>query len=59
MQKGEGRDYSGDPHKVDGLSGATITANGVNNMLKNYLQHYSAYMSSQKSGEQSEGVASN
>jgi Na+-transporting NADH:ubiquinone oxidoreductase subunit C len=59
MQKGEGRDYDGESHKVDGLSGATITANGVNNMLKNYLQYYSAFLESQKSGEQSEVVASN
>lgn len=59
MQKGEGKDYSGDSHKVDGLSGATITANGVNNMLKNYLQYYSSFLSSQKSGEQTEVVAVN
>jgi Na+-transporting NADH:ubiquinone oxidoreductase subunit C len=43
MQKGEGKDYSGDDHMVDGLSGATITANGVNAMLKNYLTAYKAY----------------
>lgn len=59
MQKGEGRDYSGDSHKVDGLSGATITANGVNNMLKNYLQYYSSFLSSQRSGQQTEVVAVN
>lgn len=50
MQKGEGRDYSGDEHKVDGLSGATITAVGVNNMLKNYLQSYKSYMDKIKEG---------
>jgi Na+-transporting NADH:ubiquinone oxidoreductase subunit C len=44
MQKGEGSDYSDDPHKVDGLSGATITADGVNKMLKSYLEHYQAYI---------------
>ena len=59
MQKGEGKDYSGDTHKVDGMSGATITANGVNNMLKNYLQYYSAFLTSQKSGQQTEVVAVN
>ncbi|MCR9017347.1 NADH:ubiquinone reductase (Na(+)-transporting) subunit C [Aquiflexum gelatinilyticum] len=59
MQKGEGKDYSSDTHKVDGLSGATITANGVNNMLKNYLQYYSSFLSSQKSGNQTEVVAEN
>ncbi len=50
MQKGEGRDYDGDEHKVDGLSGATITAVGVNNMLKNYLQSYKSYMDKIKEG---------
>lgn len=49
MQKGEGIDYSDSPHKVDGLSGATITAKGVNNMLQNYLGYYKAYIESQKS----------
>ncbi|KPQ09496.1 MAG: Na+-transporting NADH:ubiquinone oxidoreductase subunit NqrC [Algoriphagus marincola HL-49] len=51
MQKGEGKDYSSDPHKVDGMSGATITANGVNAMVKNYLNHYQAYIESKKSNE--------
>ncbi|MGY6558532.1 MAG: NADH:ubiquinone reductase (Na(+)-transporting) subunit C [Nitritalea sp.] len=51
MQKGEGRDYSDDAHKVDGLSGATITAVGVNNMLKAYMSHYSAYIQKRRSGE--------
>ncbi|WP_339924118.1 NADH:ubiquinone reductase (Na(+)-transporting) subunit C [uncultured Cyclobacterium sp.] len=50
MQKGEGKDYSGDPHKIDGMSGATITANGVNNMLKNYLNYYQSYMDKKKEG---------
>nr|WP_245189483.1 NADH:ubiquinone reductase (Na(+)-transporting) subunit C [Lunatimonas salinarum] len=51
MQKGEGKDYSGDPHKVDGLSGATITAVGVNNMLQAYLGHYKAYLEKVKSNQ--------
>jgi Na+-transporting NADH:ubiquinone oxidoreductase subunit C len=29
-----------DEHHIDGMSGATITANGVNEMLKNYLEYY-------------------
>ncbi|MFC5627245.1 NADH:ubiquinone reductase (Na(+)-transporting) subunit C [Algoriphagus winogradskyi] len=49
MQKGEGKDYSDDPHQVDGMSGATITAKGVNNMLKNYLGYYEAYIENKKS----------
>ena len=45
MVKGE----SGDPsiygdNEVDGLSGATITAVGVNNMLRNYLTYYEPYL---------------
>jgi Na+-transporting NADH:ubiquinone oxidoreductase subunit C len=46
MMKGEGKDYSSDLHKVDGMSGATITANGVNSMLKGYMGHYEAYIKS-------------
>jgi Na+-transporting NADH:ubiquinone oxidoreductase subunit C len=59
MQKGEGKDYSSDKHKVDGLSGATITANGVNNMLKNYLNHYNAYLEKQKSSKSSDMASLN
>lgn len=32
--------YEDEPHKVDGLSGATLTANGVNAMMKSYLLGY-------------------
>ncbi len=46
MMKGEGFDYSNDPHKVDGLSGATLTAKGVNNMLLEYLSLYEKYLKS-------------
>ncbi len=59
MQKGEGKDYSGDPHKVDGLSGATITANGVNDMLRNYLSHYKEYLKTKKSTGNSEVASIN
>ncbi|UCS95324.1 NADH:ubiquinone reductase (Na(+)-transporting) subunit C [Echinicola marina] len=44
MQKGEGKDYSSNPHMVDGMSGATLTAKGVNNMLTNYLGAYQSYL---------------
>ncbi|HNT51681.1 MAG TPA: NADH:ubiquinone reductase (Na(+)-transporting) subunit C [Cyclobacteriaceae bacterium] len=44
MQKGEGFDYSNDPHKVDGMSGATLTAKGVNNMLQDYFNCYLNYL---------------
>ncbi|MDN3205127.1 NADH:ubiquinone reductase (Na(+)-transporting) subunit C [Algoriphagus sediminis] len=49
MQKGEGKDYSDNPHMVDGMSGATITANGVNAMLENYLGAYKPFIESKKS----------
>jgi Na+-transporting NADH:ubiquinone oxidoreductase subunit C len=44
IQKGEGNDYSNDPHKVDGMSSATLTGKGVNNMLKDYLVCYENYL---------------
>jgi Na+-transporting NADH:ubiquinone oxidoreductase subunit C len=48
MQKGEGKDYSEEAHKVDGMSGATITANGVNRMVLSYMEHYKSYIESSK-----------
>lgn len=45
MQKGEGNNYDTDPHSVDGMSGATLTANGINNMMNAYLGAYSNYFS--------------
>jgi Na+-transporting NADH:ubiquinone oxidoreductase subunit C len=56
MQKGEGKDYSSDAHKVDGMSGATITATGVNNMLKAYLGHYQAYIKNKTSNQAVAGL---
>jgi len=47
FQKGEGNTYEG-AHKVDGLSGATITAKGVNNMLDDYLAMYKTFIKAQK-----------
>jgi Na+-transporting NADH:ubiquinone oxidoreductase subunit C len=49
MMKGEGNDYSDNPHRVDGLSGATLTAKGVNNMLVDYFKAYENYMKKKKS----------
>jgi Na+-transporting NADH:ubiquinone oxidoreductase subunit C len=44
MLKGESNPESKlDQHHVDGMSGATITANGLNAMLKNYFKHYQSY----------------
>lgn len=45
MLKGEKNPPSRlDKHHVDGMSGATITGNGVNKMLKDYLGYYQAYL---------------
>lgn len=52
MMKGEGNDYSDNPHKVDGLSGATITAKGLNNMLMDYLKSYENFFKSNANNKQ-------
>jgi Na+-transporting NADH:ubiquinone oxidoreductase subunit C len=44
MQKGEGNDWTNDKHKVDGMSSATLTGKGVNNMLEDYLACYENYL---------------
>ena len=48
FQKGEGVDYSSSTNKVDGLSGATITAVGVNDMLDSYMSLYQSYLITKK-----------
>lgn len=48
MQKGEGVKYD-NSHQVDGMSGATITAKGLNSMLINYFGLYSKYLKAKKS----------
>lgn len=53
MQRGEHvgesvKYYSSDQHKVDGMSGATITGNGVNDMFKEYLKLYDGFMQKQR-----------
>ncbi len=47
MLKGETSSNLG-PHTVNGLSGATITANGVSEMIYQYMQNYNAYMEKSK-----------
>lgn len=48
MQKGEGVDYSNEPHKVNGMTGATITGVGVNNMMVDYLSLYENFFKNTK-----------
>ncbi len=50
MLKGEKNDAAKlDDHHIDGLSGATLTAKGMNAMLLNYFECYSAYINKTKS----------
>jgi len=49
MKKGEGNDYSNNPHAVDGMSGATKTAIGVNDMFVDYLSAYEQFLKLKKS----------
>lgn len=52
MVKGEKGDPSlYGPHQVDGMSGATLTANGVNEMLDSYLNDYKAFIEVTKTQE--------
>ena len=45
MMKGEKKDPSlFGPHEVDGMSGSTLTARGVNTMLKDYLNCYDGFI---------------
>jgi len=53
MLKGEGMDpESLDDHTISGMSGATITAKGVNEMMKSYLTYYQGYFEKIKGGDQ-------
>ena len=48
MVKGEGNPGLSS-HQVDGMSGATITGKGVNQMLEHYLECYTSYFEKIKS----------
>lgn len=48
MVKGEGNTGLNE-HEVDGMSGATMTAKGVNSMLEVYMECYSAFIEKTKS----------
>ncbi|MBK6266928.1 NADH:ubiquinone reductase (Na(+)-transporting) subunit C [Marivirga sp. S37H4] len=48
MLKGENNPESKlDEHHIDGMSGATITGTGVNEMLKKYFKYYQPYFNKQ------------
>ena len=56
MIKGEKGEQQ-DPHLVDGLSGATLTARGVNDMLKNYISAYTEFIEKKKNGNGKSAMA--
>ena len=47
--KGSGNDVAAEPHIVDGISGSTMTTNGVTTMFDEELQNYSPYFKKIKS----------
>lgn len=54
--KGEGNEITSEQeYKVDGLSGATMTTNGVNSMLEKYFKHYKPYLSKSRNSVASTG----
>lgn len=52
MMKGEGNNYDDQKHKVDGMSGATLTANGVNKMIVEYTEAYTKFLKSKTAGKE-------
>ena len=50
--KGKAGDAASDPHRVDGLSGATLTCNGVTNLVQFWLgeEGYGPYLDRQREG---------
>jgi Na+-transporting NADH:ubiquinone oxidoreductase subunit C len=44
-----------DRYEVDGISGATVTANGVTEMLKRGIKYYQPYLEKLKSGSEIQG----
>lgn len=44
--KGSGNDVAGNPHQADGLTGATMTTNGVNKMLSEEVERYKKILTS-------------
>lgn len=45
--------YADDPHRVDGMSGSTLTGNGVNAMLKTYFTGYRNFIKKVRTGANS------
>lgn len=52
MLKGENNGVDEHPYHVDGMSGATITARGVNDMIEAYVGHYKTFLDGLAKGSQ-------
>jgi Na+-transporting NADH:ubiquinone oxidoreductase subunit C len=48
VAKGNNDDVNKDDNKVDAISGATITGDGVTNMIVERLSHYKVFIQNQK-----------
>lgn len=48
MMKGEGNNYDDQPHKVDGMSGATITGKGLSDMIVDFLASYDSFIKNKR-----------
>jgi Na+-transporting NADH:ubiquinone oxidoreductase subunit C len=58
MLKGENNPTSLlNEHHIDGMSGATLTGKGVNEMLKSYFNYYQPYINKAKSNDTANKVA--
>lgn len=56
VRKGGARD---EMHEVDGISGATVTANGVSEMLYRGIKYYEPYLKGEKQSSKSQGLLMN
>ena len=56
VRKGGARDKM---HEVDGISGATVTANGVSEMLYRGIKYYEPYLKEEKQSGKSQGLLLN
>lgn len=56
VRKGGARDLQ---HEVDGISGATVTANGVSEMLYRGIKYYEPYLQQEKQSNNTQGLLLN
>ena len=56
LKRENNRPESLDEHHINGISGATLTANGVNKMIIEYINYYQPFIAKYK--KENAGVAS-